>query len=46
MDDDEVNWWNEESGRKQEHPEKTQALGVCPPQSPHGNLILNLVNYE
>jgi len=23
MDDDGMNWWNEESGRKRENPEKT-----------------------
>jgi len=34
--DDGMNWWNEESGRKREHPEKTHAHGICPPQSPHG----------
>ena len=36
MDDDGMNWWNEESGRKREHPEKTHEHGVCPPQCPHG----------
>jgi len=26
--DDGMNWWNEESGRKRENPEKTHAHGV------------------
>jgi len=36
MDDDGMNWWNEECGRKREHPKKTHEHGVYPPQSPHG----------
>jgi len=35
MDDDGMNWWNEESGRKRGYLEKTHAHGVYSPQSPH-----------
>jgi len=36
MEDDGMNWWKEESGRKREHPEQTRVHGVCPSQSPRG----------
>jgi len=36
MDNDGMNWWNEESERKREHLAKTHAHGVCAPQGPHG----------
>jgi len=36
--DDEMNWWNKETGRKREKPEKSQAYGVNPPQSPYSRI--------